>query len=167
MRLAKDLPSVERLRELLTYDPLTGEILWRVDRGVRYKAGSRAGGRSKYHRYVEIDGIRMLEHRVIWAIVTGAWPSLNVDHRDLDGFNNRWGNLREGTQSQNLANARARRNNTSGFKGVCKNRGRWVARLGKRGEKGCYLGSFATPEEAHAAYASAAEKRFGEFARFA
>jgi hypothetical protein len=89
-----------------------------------------------------------------------------VDHRDLDRTNNRWNNLRRATRSTNAANTRRQRNNTSGFKGVYPHHktGRWYAQIRKDG-RGYYLGSFATPQAAHEAYAAAARELFGEFAR--
>jgi hypothetical protein len=58
------------------------------------------------------------------------------------------------------------RHNTSGFKGVCRCResGKWRASISKNG-RWIHLGRFATPQAAHAAYADAARKLFGEFAR--
>lgn len=77
---------------------------------------------------------------------------------------NRIANLRQATRSQNMANARQKANNTSGFKGVHFLRGKWQAQIqigGRRIHLGCYL----TPEVAHMAYRIAAKKHFGEFAR--
>ena len=72
--------------------------------------------------------------------------------------------LRPATNGQNKANARAYRNNKTGLKAVSKYRDKWVAQIYKdRCRK--YLGSFSTPEEAHAAYCQAAREYHGEFAR--
>jgi hypothetical protein len=88
-----------------------------------------------------------------------------IDRRDGDGTNNRWSNLRRATQSQNTANSRRPRHNTSGYKGVSLRRsGRWRAIICNKG-RWIYLGTFATPEAAHAVYLAAARKLFGEFAR--
>ena len=73
-------------------------------------------------------------------------------------------NLRPATRSENVANTRRRRSNTSGFKGVSKNYGnKWMARI-RKDDKLIYIGNFDSPEEAHAAYAEAAKRLFGDFA---
>jgi hypothetical protein len=91
---------------------------------------------------------------------------LLVDHEDSDGLNNRRGNLRVATKMQNMRNRRIHRNNKSGFKGVflVKARGNWVAQITINCQQK-YLGTFASPEEAHAAYCRASEKYHGEFGR--
>lgn len=89
------------------------------------------------------------------------------DHIDLDALNNRRKNLRLATRQQNAANRGRFVNCTSGFKGVYfdKKLYRWRAMIKVDGIKR-HIGHFDTPEEAHAAYCKAAEKYFGEFARF-
>ncbi len=102
-------------------------------------------------------------HRVIMERVAGR-PLLNsecIDHIDGDGFNNRRSNLRIASQSQNMANSRLSKANRSGFKGVYRYGHKWRACL-----SGKNLGSFLTPEEAHAAYCAAALEKYGEFANF-
>jgi len=88
-----------------------------------------------------------------------------VDHRDRDGLNNRRGNLRGATHSQQQANSRKREGCTSPFKGVTWDaaRGKWRAQIKVFG-KGRIIGRFATEEEAAMAYDSAALEQFGEFA---
>lgn len=98
--------------------------------------------------------------------MTGAWSEVQIDHRDTRRGNNAWANLRQATQSQNIANASIRKSNTSGFKGVSfiketKQWGAWIKKDGKSRRIGVYV----TPEEAHRAYCQAAVEAFGEFAR--
>jgi hypothetical protein len=89
-----------------------------------------------------------------------------VDHHDHNGLNNRRSNLRPASQSQNIANARRRRDNTSGFRGVTFNRRarRWAAQI-TVDQKTRGLGYFSTAEEAARAYDVAAVDAWGDFAR--
>jgi hypothetical protein len=174
------LPTADRLRALLSYDKETGTCLWRArpvraeysrtDRAWNSRFAGNAAGSSRNDGYyvIGIDGRVYLAHRLIWVIVTGAWPTSGVDHRDVNGLNNSWANLRESTQSQNCANTHRRLANKSGLKGVHKSTGRekYIAQICRQGAK-IYLGSFGTPEEAHAAYCVGAELYFGEFRRVA
>ena len=158
----------ERLHEVLHYDQSLGIFTWLVARkGV--KVGAIAGCLSKNHgyRYIRIDGRLYKEHRLIWLWMTGVWPTHGIDHINGTRSDNRWINLREATQSQNLANAGRRIDNTSGFKGVTwvKQTRRWMAQTTKAGRH-IHLGYFATAEEAHVAYVAAAHEHHGEFARF-
>lgn len=171
-----------RVRELFNYDPVTGLLTWRdrprhdfkTDRGWKtfqaQCAGKVAGAISRSgtntYRVVRIDDVLYQQHRLIWLYVTGDWPKGWVDHRDTDGTNNRWLNLREASPSQNHANRRYQRRSASGIKGAFYDRSidRWRAKIGVGG-KSRHLGIFRTAEDAHAAYLQAAETIYGEFAR--
>jgi hypothetical protein len=97
--------------------------------------------------------------------MTGEFPDQEIDHIDGDGTHNAWANLREATHIQNQANTRRHRNNTSSFKGISRSGpSGWRAIIKPNGHQ-IYLGSFPTPEAAHAAYMAAAQKHWGEFAR--
>lgn len=87
-----------------------------------------------------------------------------VDHIDGDGTNNRRGNLRAVTPSQNRYNSRARSDNTSGARGVFlnKNNGKWYSRIGHNGNK-IHIGTFSSFEEAKSAYIAASIELHGEF----
>lgn len=158
----------EELKEVLHYQPSTGEFRWLKRVGYRIQIGDVAGCVNKVTGYRTINIYRRtyLAHQLAWFYVTGTWGRPTVDHRDLDRANNRLSNLRRATRTQNVVNRRRARNNTSGFKGVCRCRatGRWVARIRHAGRKH-YLGRYATAEEAHAAYVAKARELFGEFAR--
>lgn len=99
-------------------------------------------------------------HREIMCAV----PGMQVDHVNCDTLDNRRSNLRFATNAQNVMNSGVRRDNQSGLKGVGKHKSGWTARITVSG-KTTYLGLFRTPEEAHAAYSSAAKIMHGEFAR--
>ena len=86
-----------------------------------------------------------------------------IDHSNMNGLDNRRFNLRPCTKSQNNANKKLCANNTSGYKGVSRNRHRWRATICVLG-KVKHLGTYNTPKEAHLAYCNAAEEYYGEFA---
>jgi HNH endonuclease/AP2 domain-containing protein len=157
-----------RLRDLLHYNKTTGEFHWRNPDGNAARLGRSAGSLNSHreYRYIKINGRMYREHQLAWFYIKGRWGRPIIDHRDGDGTNNRWSNLRRATMSQNAANRRRPRQNTSGYKGVylCRKTGKWRACIGKDGET-IQLGRFETPQAAHKAYVAAARKLFGEFAR--
>jgi hypothetical protein len=158
----------ERLREVLHYDPDTGEWTWRkTTRNGHRKPGDRAGWRNPAGYLVMwIDRHQRKGHRLAFLYMTGRWPRFGVDHRDGNPSNDRWQNLRDASQSQNCLNRKRNCNNTSGFKGVrwSKDRRKWVAYIRLHGRR-YHLGYFDTPEAAHEAYKVKARELFGEYAR--
>jgi hypothetical protein len=102
-------------------------------------------------------------------VVTGEWPSKQIDHKNLKRADDSFLNLREATQTQNSGNQRVQKNNRLGIKGVGAYQNkyrapRYRARIRVNGRL-VHLGYFSTPAEANVAYAVAAQKHFGEFAR--
>lgn len=110
----------------------------------------------------------VLLHRVILErmIQRGLEDSEIPDHISGDGLDNRRNNLRIATTSQNQANRKAPKNNTSGYKGVhfYKPLQKWVAYI-RVNYKRHHLGYFATPEAAYQAYCEAAKSFFGEYSK--
>ena len=89
--------------------------------------------------------------------------SMEVDHINHEKNDCRKSNLRMCQRSGNMRNRTRQSNNTAGFKGVTKNRNKWLARIKVDG-KHVYLGLYDTPELAHNAYVQAAKKHHGEYA---
>lgn len=159
--------TAQRLREVLDYDPQSGVFTWRISNNGRQ--GQRAGSiNTGGHRQIEIGGRSYVAHRLAWLHVHGEWPSLQLDHKNGQKDDNRLVNLRPATGSQNCANAKRRRDNTSGLKGVSwhPRQRKWIARLGVDGRIR-HLGCFEDKAEAHEAYIRAASECFLGFARAA
>src|SRR5687768_17425464 len=85
-----------------------------------------------------------------------------VDHENHNGLDNRRENLRHATQQQNKRNQRIRKN-TSGFKGVRWDKGKWQARIMIDGIQ-LNIGRYFEPLDAARAYDAAARQYHGEFA---
>ncbi|HXJ28162.1 MAG TPA: HNH endonuclease [Streptosporangiaceae bacterium] len=169
--------TANQLRALLDYDPATGIFTWRRRDQIGHHArtwntryaGTVAGTPTRLG-YIQImaNGWLYVAHRLAYLWMVGEWPEDEVDHRDGDGMNNRWNNLRPATRSQGLMNTRKRSDNTSGHKGVWfdKRRKRWVAEVQINGKKHIY-GNFASLEDAVAARDHGARRLHGKFARTA
>ena len=152
--MSRPRPSVEELRRLFSYDPETG----------RLTSTAPFVSRRRLDRYFSwrVEGKYIQEHTIVWAIMTGSYPEHTVDHKDRDGFNNKWLNLRGATQAQQQVNRRSF--SGSGLRGVYPSRrGRWEAQV-RFDKKTYHLGTFDTVEEAAAVVQEAREKRWGEFA---
>jgi len=151
-----NLPTLARVSELFAYDLETGVVTRR--KSVQgYSAGVRCGHFVKGYLEVVVDGRRCRAHHLAWLLMTGAWPSEQIDHRNGNRSDNRWANLREATREINTQNRRsASRTSSTGLLGVCRNRrtGRFIAKIVANGTVH-YLGYHDSPEAAHAVYLAA------------
>lgn len=118
-----------------------------------------------WYAAVQENGKTTYMHRIV-ATRAGLKKSIRYDHADRDGLNNARDNIRACTISQNNANSAKRANSTSKYKGVYwdKNKCKWRACI-KFNRTTFHLGRFSDELDAHHAYATAAERYFGEFAR--
>ncbi|WP_366938191.1 HNH endonuclease signature motif containing protein [uncultured Brevundimonas sp.] len=156
----------ERLREVLRYEPETGDFTWLQPTSRRDRVGGSAGTTNEDgYRRITVDGRRYRAHRLAFMYVHGRWPDDMLDHINGCRADNRLANLREATNAQNQACSRASRSPSSGYRGVDLLPGRerpYRARV-RVGGKTRYLGYFATGAEAHAAYLLASGAAFGAF----
>lgn len=177
MPKSKSLPSQSYLRACFNYVPLTGELIWKCRPREHFESlrvfnmwntsfvGRLAGTRTQSgHRKVFLDMRQVLVHRVIWKWMTGDDPTHEIDHRDGDGDNNRWVNLREATRTQNGQNRLGSKRRRDALpKGVRSNGITYSAKIVVNGIRH-KIGVFDSPEEAHQAYRDAVFRYHGEFA---
>jgi hypothetical protein len=156
--------SVADLKAALHYDPDTGVFTWISSTGPRAVVGVTAGTTTMEYVWIKLHGRTYAAHVLAWFYMTGEWPSDQVDHRDGDTRNNRWGNLREATPQQNSSNRKVRYDSPFGITGVYASGKKFIARINAGGEQ-IHLGTFDTVAEAANARAFAARDIFGEFAR--
>lgn len=148
----------ERLKEVLTYDPETGNF-YRNSPISRWSS-SPAGSTTKGRIYIFIDKKLHLAHRLAFLYMTGSFPKNQVDHINGDQSDNRWINLRDVTQQENLENKhRAKESSSTGVLGVQVNNkcNSYMARITSKGVV-YYLGSFPSIEEASKVYLEAKQK---------
>ena len=126
-------------------DPKRFPHRWYATRSVRRTDGKR---------------VTVLMHREILGL---SPTDPEVDHWDGDGLHNWRSNLRLANRAQNVANAPARQDNKTSFKGVYQVGSRYRAQIRVSG-KLHHLGYHPDPQAASAAYFEAAKEHFKEFA---
>lgn len=173
---------IDELRQLLRYEPDTGNLIWlhrpreffTVDKifkcwNAKYPGTVAGCVDGKGYLKVALHNRGYRGHRVCWALHYGEWPSpeLEIDHIDTDPLNNRIDNLRLVTRSQNECNKKKRGNTKSQLKGVSWNsqKSKWMATIAIDG-KVRSIGFFDNDADAHECYKEAAAKIYGEYARF-
>lgn len=154
------LLTVDRLHEVLDYNPETGVFTRRVTRPGRVAGSVNSTG----YLQIEIGGRTYCAHRLAWLYTYGEWPPNELDHINRNKSDNRISNLRPATRQQNCWNTR--RHFKTKPKGVSfepQRRGKKYRASIQGRERRLSLGLFNTAEEAHAAYKAAALTLFGEF----
>ena len=148
----------EKLKELLSYDALSGDFVW-----IKYPAkrkdlyGKIAGSKNVRDGYIRIfiDGKSYLAHRLAWLYETGIINKIDIDHIDGNRSNNMISNLREATRSINLQNLKKAKidNLSSGLLGVCfdAKAGKYRSAITLNGKRK-HLGYYETAEKAHGVY---------------
>ena len=155
------------------YCPDTGAMTWKPKTGdgraVRYWNNRYAGrpvGHVTRDGYIKVHvpGRSLQGHRLAWFLHYGQWPSGIIDHADGNGTNNAISNLRDASHAQNCHNRTTASGSLKGVRRVPS--GKWTASIVVN-KRRVHLGTFNSPDEARAAYASAATANFGPFAKVA
>lgn len=165
-------PTFDQINSAFEYSPDTGIIIWKhrpwIPKMTDIRCAGKIAGWVTSQGYVRmalfINGMQyqLLGHRVAWALMTGSWPTHEIDHRDGIPSNNKWDNLRKADRVTNNVNRKPY--NKSGLKGCyyCNQTKKWKATK-TINKKRYHLGTFNTAEEAHDAFCRESEKHHGEF----
>lgn len=157
----------ELLHELFEYR--NGELYWkkRSAPGSHVHIGDKAGrphrsnGTFSGYYHVHLLGKNHLIHRLIFLMFHGYLPN-EVDHINGNRSDSRIENLRASTKTQNQHNAKIRKDNTTGVKGVYPYNGKFKAQL--QCNKIRYtVGYFKTVEEAREAIENKRKEIHKEF----
>jgi hypothetical protein len=132
----------------------------------KFKWHYSQGGNTGYAKrdiWVKGKGKVLKMHRIILGLNFG--DKRQADHINGNGLDNRKGNLRIATKTQNSCNRDKQINNTSGYKGAfwVKAKKKWKAQIRSNG-KSYHLGYFNDVIKAAKAYNKGAIKHHGEFA---
>lgn len=157
--------TIDRLKELLHYDPESGLFHWIKPRQGCPK-NKPAGNLDGVYIRIRIDGNNYRAHRLAWLYCYGTFPSNEIDHINGNKSDNSIKNLREATHQQNMFNKGKTASNKSGFKGAyyIPKLNKWRATCKVNGVKH-HIGLFDSPEGAHLAYIEYASNIHGDFFR--
>jgi hypothetical protein len=162
----------DRLREVIDYNEDTGLLIWKFRPELRKEENTKNCGKAAGTRgpmgyiRVAIDKKIYAAHRLAWLWMTGEWPENEIDHINMIKHDNRWGNLRHVSRSQNQMNVSVRSDSSTGLKGVYYDKSiyRWRPKIMIDGKR-YTIGTFDCPAAASFAYQIAADKIHKEFAR--
>lgn len=169
--------TAEQLRSILRYDKNTGDFFWlpksqdvfkdeRSYSSWTARFSGKLAGSFKNGRYgrINVGGKVYFKHHLAWLYFYGSLPKEEIDHADGNPANNKIENLRLASRMQNMHNTKVRCDSLTQVKGVQFDSGSYKARLRVNGV--CVLNKrFDNLESARSAYAEAAEKYHGKFAR--
>lgn len=153
--------------DILYYDESSPSCLrWKQSTGPRSPKDSIAGTKSKSNGYWKIKHNNKIygAHRVVWLLMKGDLPK-QIDHIDGNRSNNKIENLRVANNYQNTQNAKLRKDNTSGVKGVDwrPKQQKWRVRISSNGVK-INLGFYDDLELAELVITEARNKYHKEYA---
>lgn len=144
------------------FEYLNGNLYWKIAPSSFVKAGQLAGRKgTRGYWQVKINGKMYSLHHLIWWIHHGYKPRY-IDHIDGNPENNRIENLRLCTLSENQANAKISKANTSGYKNIFwnKKRKKWTVRI-----NGKMIGHLHSLDEARSLAVFTRKELNGDFAR--
>lgn len=157
--------SQEKLKDLLTYDPETGIFTWNISPRYGIENGTVAGSLDALgYVIIVIKRKQYKAHRLAWLYMTGSFPEIHIDHINREKDDNRFSNLRKANPSENNWNVGIRKDNKSGYKGVCfiPEMNKFMVQIAVNNVQH-YLGCFDDAEVAASVYQEHAKKFHGEF----
>jgi len=140
---------IQPLNNILDY--INKNYFYRIDGTVISKITLNVLGCDDGQGYLHttVCGKSLRLHHIVWFLNKGEWPKHQLDHRDLDSYNNRIDNLREVNNSIQARNKR--KTNKTGLIGAYKVKDGYQSQIWKNNKR--YIcGYYPTKQEAHEAY---------------
>lgn len=140
-------PSLKQLREMKErFEISEDSVVVKKEYHKSPPLGSLVGSRKNRYYSVSVIGRVFYVHHIVWFLSRGVWPEGPLDHIDGNKYNNKPENLR---LSCSKSNQRSFCSNYGSlpYRGVYKNKGRYMARVKVNGKE-LHLGSHGTVEEA-------------------
>ena len=167
----KSTVDKNRIFYLFRVDLRSGRLFWKNPSKYHQRLlGTEAGTKQKHHTgkcywIIKIDGRSCRRGHLIFIAARGRAPYPLVDHRNGNSLDDRPGNLRDATITQNAWNHKSRRRRIKLPMGVriLVSSGRYQARIGFHGHQ-IHLGAYDTPAEARAIYLTKRKELYQEFA---
>lgn len=159
----------EQVLYLFDIDKEAGKFFWKNPPKNHWQllgteAGCATPTHSKTYWVIKVGGKAFKRGRLMFLVAYGFLPEPTVDHEDGNSLNDRPGNLREATGTENARNHKHRAKKQNLPMGVRRlASGKFQPRIGVN-KKQIHLGSFDTPEEAEAVYLTNRKEHFHEFA---
>lgn len=153
MKINKIELTQKELKELINYDPITGIVTNKKQRGC-ITVGKELKSLTNDYYHHRINGTNYPLHRLIMFYMLGSKfdQDLVINHIDENKTNNKWCNLEVTTTRWNNIKVTSRKTNTSGVKGVSfdKVNNKWKAQITVN-YKGINLGRYKDFDDAVAA----------------
>ena len=143
MQLMEQKLSAEEeslLDKTFVYDSETGLIAMRNEPKKAIGAARASRGGNRYIR-IKVFRTHIAAHRLAWRLITGSWPSGEIDHVDGNTLNNKRENIRNVPRTINQRNQKRNCRNTTGVCGVVRYGQKFRASF-KINDKKQHLGTF-------------------------
>ena len=139
----------EELKDILLYEPYTGNFYWKIHARKDILIGQKAGTINSNGRVIiTYKSKKYQAHRLAWLYMMGTFPKSAIDHLNRNPLDNRWGNLRDVSLRVDSEN-RIDNNHVIGVRWHCN---RWQAYTSRSDEGGRkQIGRYKRYEDAVAA----------------
>lgn len=123
----------------------------------------RGTSKNKHYWNIRVFGEQFKRSRLMFLMAHGRWPTPQVDHINGNSLDDRIGNLREATASQNVASAKPKQRASKLPRGIYKTKYGYLVRVTINGET-LNLGTFKSLDFAIGWHMISRKELFGAFA---